>query len=124
MSIQTNQLKETTINNHVYKGQYIPASKAILIAYQLASLGSNGDIKNLLASGDDNLILQILSCTTRDDEAVTKANFDKIFTGNLNELLLLLQFVIAENFGDFLQKSGTGLLKARTQQEPQEISEA
>lgn len=118
----TNELKEKTINGHVYKGQYIPASKAVVIAYQLASiLGGNGDIGPLLTSGDDNLILKILSCTIRDDEAVNKVNFDKIYTGNLSELMQILQFVIEENFGDFLQESSIGLLKAGAQKVTQEV---
>jgi hypothetical protein len=116
MTTQTKELKEITINEHVYGGQYIPASEAVVIAYQLASiLGGNSDIKPLIASGDDNLIFKILAHTTRDKAGINKANFDKIYTGNLGELIQALQFVVEENFGDFLQGNSTGLLDVLNQ---------
>jgi len=108
-------LKEKTINKNVYKGEYIPASEAVIIAYKLATiLQGGGDVEQLLTHGDSNLMVKILSFTTRNNEAVNKENFDKIYTGNLSELIQALQFVVEENFGDFLQKNGIGLLNTKT----------
>lgn len=116
----TKELTPKTINGHVYQGQFIPASEAVLIAYQLASiLSGNGDIKSILASLDDNLMLKILAHTTRDEAGINKANFDKIYTGNLSELMQALKFVVEENFGDFLQESGIGLLNTQSPKETQ-----
>ena len=109
------ELKEKTINKHIYKGEYIPASEAVIIAYKLATILKNdGDIEQILKYGDNNLMVKILSCTTRNNEAINKENFDKIYTGNLSDLMQALQFVVEENFSDFLQESGIGLLNVKT----------
>jgi hypothetical protein len=115
-------LKAKTINKHIYKGEYIPASEAVIIAYKLATiLKGDGDIEQLLTYGDNNLMVKILSFTTRNNEAINKENFDKIYTGNLSELMQALQFVVEENFGDFLQESGIGLLSTKA---PKAMKEA
>jgi hypothetical protein len=113
----TKELKEKTINGHVYKGEYIPASEAVIIAYKLAAiLKGDGNIEDLLAYGDSNLMVKILSYTTRNNETIRKENFDKIYTGNLSELMQSLQFIVEENFGDFLQESGIGLPSVKAEQ--------
>jgi hypothetical protein len=106
----TKEITPREINGHVYKGQYIPASEAIIIAYKLVSVMSgNGDVMPLITSKNDNLILSILSYTLRDEAAINEANFNNIYTANLGELVAALKFVVEANFGDFLLENGIGL---------------
>ncbi len=109
----TRPIKEKTIRGHVYSGAFIPASIACQIAYKLAKIisGSSEDVMKLIVSKDDNLILEILSYTLRDNSSINKATFDSIYTGNLGELLEALQFAIEVNFGDFLPQEVFGPLK-------------
>jgi hypothetical protein len=111
-SLQTKTIANKTIKGHEYTGQYIPASKACSLAYQLITVmnGAN-DIKNLMGSGEDSLILSILSCTLRDGGAINDATFDKIYTGNLGELFEALKYSVEANFSDFLGGKLTGFLQ-------------
>ena len=117
----TKELKEKKIKGHIYTGKFIPASEACLIAYKLAKIMSSNeaDVMQLISSKEDNLILDILSYTLRDNGAINKATFDGIYTGNLGELLGALQFAIEVNFGDFLPGEGFGLLKNNSSQAEQ-----
>jgi hypothetical protein len=128
MTIQTKELKEITINEHVYKGKYLPASKGISIAFKLAEImgvayddtktinpNNIGNIIKIIESGDENLMLKILACSTRDNEAINKDSFDRFYANNYRELIDILLFVAEENFGDFFQGNGTGLLDVLNQ---------
>lgn len=114
MSIES---KEKIINDYKYVSSYIPALKACEIGYRLATiLGGSTDASKLAFSKDENLILDILSHTIRDDMAITAATFNNIYTGNLKELVEALKFVVEMNFADFLQEGGIGDLIKSTEQ--------
>lgn len=108
----TKKIESKIISEHQYTGHYIPASEACAIAFKLVSFlsGNNTDIKGLIGQRDNNLVLDILSYTSRDGMAINQVTFDDIYTGNLMELIEALKFAIEVNFGDFLQGNGIGLL--------------
>ena len=112
------KMKEITpkkISGHDYKGQYIPASEAVVIAYKLVSiLSGSSDVMPLITSKENNLILDIFSYTLRDGAAINKDNFDNFYKANLGELVSALQYVVEANFGDFLQENGIGMVGAVT----------
>lgn len=109
MTIMTKELPETTINGHLYQGRYIPASEAVMIGYKLVGiLSGSGEISALAASKNHSLVLDLLAHTTRDGSAIQAGNFDRIYTQNLGELMEALNFVIGENFSDFLLVKDTG----------------
>jgi hypothetical protein len=111
-AIQTETITSKTIKGHEYTGQYIPASKACLIAFKLINIMSGkSDVENLISSGEDNLILKVLSYTLRDGRGINESNFDKIYTGNLGELLEALKYSVEANFSDFLGGKLTGFLQ-------------
>lgn len=123
-TIATKEILPKEINGHLYTGQYIPASEAVVIAYKLVSIISgNGDVMPLIATKNDNLILKILSYTLRDGSAINEANFDNIYTANLGELVAALKFLVEANFGDFLRESGIGSLSENLNKEtPQTLA--
>lgn len=112
-ALKMKEIAPKKINGHDYKGQYIPASEAVVIAYKLVSiLSGSGDVMPLITSKESNLILDIFSYTLRDGAAINKDNFDNFYTANLGELVSALQYVVEANFGDFLQESGIGMMGA------------
>lgn len=112
-NIQTATIQSKVINGHTYEGNFIPATEAVGIVYQLIPIlgGKVDNIEPLIASDDQNLLLKIFSCTTRNGSKINSlTNFNKTYSGNLSELMQALQYVVEANFKDFLQGKGTGLL--------------
>lgn len=114
------------IKGHNYVATLFPAMQAYLMSRELIGIFTSKDPVGKLCEVDKDgeLILKLLSSTTRDDLSINKATFDNIFTGNLVEMVEALKFVFEVNFKDFFQVSTIGDLtdqaKAAMAQIPQE----
>lgn len=70
----------------------------------------------------ENLVLDLMRGVRKDGSELTQSDLDIEFAGNLNELFLVMQFVLEVNFSDFFQEGGiiAGLIKAsQTQVSPE-----
>jgi len=104
--------EERDIRGHKYIVSLFPAMQGYLLARQLISVFTDKDPVSKLCEIDKEgeLILKLLENTARDDMAINKATFDKIYTGNLVEMVEALMFVFEVNFKDFLQGDVIGNL--------------
>ncbi len=73
----------------------------------LAMLASQLDEKNF-----DYLILDLIQGVRKNGVELTKPIIDLEFAGKLNELFLVLQYVLEVNYADFFQENG--IIKAVT----------
>jgi hypothetical protein len=69
----------------------------------------------------DQLVIEMLQQTRKNGMELNEKAVDSEFAGNLNELFLVLQYVLEVNFGDFFQEGGIlkGLAKEPTKEMPQ-----
>lgn len=123
MNIQT---QERSINDHKYIVSLFPAMRAYQIARKLVDVFMHDAPISKLCEldKDGELMLELLSNTVRDELAINKATFDKIFTGNLKELIDALMFVFEVNFKDFLEENAIGDLKGKAKKMLQTNQEA
>lgn len=133
MAIET---KEKVIGEHVYSVTQMPAMRAVKLQARLlkmigpsfgammASDPANPDSSlplaiSLLADKLDektfsDLVIHLTESVRRNGAEMTKERIDSDFAGNLNELFLVMQFVLEVNFSDFFREGGiiAGLIKA------------
>lgn len=93
------------INGHTYSNTQFTAIEGLPIRAKL----SKSDM------GDVALILQLLSKTTRNDESITRENFNRFYNNDQDELETAIEFVIEENF---LRRKGTGAQTTKSEQNP------
>lgn len=62
----------------------------------------------------ETLVLDLMQGVRKDGVELTRSDIDLQFSGKLNELFLVMQFVLEVNFSDFFQEGGiiAGLIKA------------
>lgn len=106
------------INKHRYVCNLFPAMHAYSLLKEIFSIFSSTDPAGKLCELDKDgaLMLKVLSTTTRDEMAINKGTFDKIYTGNLVEMLEAIMFVFEVNFKDFLEGDVIGKLTARAKE--------
>jgi len=69
----------------------------------------------------DVFVMEMLQGVRKDGHELTNSTVDSEFSGNLNELFLVIQNVLEVNFGDFLAEGG--ILKSLMNQDNQVISQ-
>lgn len=64
----------------------------------------------------ENLVVDLMQGVRKNGVELTRSDLDMEFAGNLNELFLVMQFVLECNFSDFFQDGGiiADLIKAAT----------
>lgn len=125
------ETKEKVINGSSYSVTQLPARRALRLQAKLMKLLGPAASTIFVASGDldtadqaipkavsalaaqlddktfDQLILELLQGQARKNgKEITENVLDMEFSGNLNELYLLLIFVLEVNFGDFFREGG------------------
>jgi hypothetical protein len=125
------QTLEKTINGSSYSVTQLPARRALRLQAKLVKLLGPAVSTIFVASGDldnadqsipkaiaalasqlddksfDQLVLDLLQGQARKNgKEINEAVLDMEFAGNLNELFLLLAFVLEVNFGDFFREGG------------------
>lgn len=102
------EIKE--IMGHKYICTLFPAMRGYLLARKLLDIFTNKEPIAKLCEVDKNgdLMLELLSNTLRDDQAINAGSFNNIYTGNYKEMMEALRFVFEVNFKDFLAVSDTG----------------
>lgn len=65
----------------------------------------------------ENLVVDLMQGVRKNGVELTRSDLDMEFAGNLNELFLVIQFVLECNFSDFFQEGGiiAGLIKVSNQ---------
>lgn len=126
---------EKQINNSTYMVTQLPARRALkLQAKLLKLLGPAASqifiaaANNLLTADDaipkaitllvnelddktfDTFIMELLQGVRKDGMELNEKTVDLEFAGSLNELFLVIQYILEVNFGDFFQEGG--ILKA------------
>ena len=66
----------------------------------------------------DALVMEMIKGVRKEGHEIDERNIDMEFAGNLNELFLVLQYVLEVNFGDFFQEGG--ILKSLMKKEEKE----
>lgn len=119
------ETKEKSIKESVYSVTQMTAIRALKMQSRLLKL-AGPSFAAMIASGEDtsipqalnllterldektfeNLVLDLLQGVRKDGEELTRSKIDFDFAGNLNELFLVLQFVLEVNFSDFFQEGG------------------
>lgn len=72
----------------------------------------------------DIFVMEMLQGVRKEGMELTDKNVDLEFAGNLNELFLVLQYVLEVNFGDFFQEGGilkSLMKKEETEKVPQQL---
>lgn len=107
MSVKT-ETKE--IMGHKYVCTLFPAMQGYLLARKLLDIFVSKEPITKLCEIDKSgeLILELLSNTTRDDQVINAGSFNNIYTGNYKEMMSALALVFEVNFKDFLAVSDTG----------------
>lgn len=123
------ETKEKQIGDSVYMVTQMPAMTAIgmqarllkLIGPSFATLFAAGNQENpdgslplaislLVEKLDEktfqNLVIDLMRGVRKDGVELDKKKIDLDFAGNLNELFLIMQFVLEVNFSDFFQEGG------------------
>lgn len=54
----------------------------------------------------EDLVLDLLKCVRKDGAELTREKINLDFAGKLNEIFLVMQFVLEVNFSDFFQEGG------------------
>lgn len=67
----------------------------------------------------DAFVMEMLQGVRKDGIELNEKTVDLEFAGNLNELFLVLQYVLEVNYGDFFQDGG--ILKALMQEEVKQV---
>lgn len=135
---------EKQIGNSVYMVTQLPARRALKLQAKLLKLlgpaaseiflAAAKDIDNadrsipkaislLVSELDDktfdSFIMEMLVGVRKDGMELNEKTADLEFAGKLNELFLVIQYVLEVNFGDFFQEGG--ILKALFQKEEKQI---
>jgi hypothetical protein len=122
---------EKNIGNSRYMITQLPARRALrLQAKLLKLLGPSAGVMLLAASKDilnaddsipkaisllveqldektfDQFVVEMLQGVRKDGVELNEKTIDLEFSGNLNELFLVLKEVLGANFGDFFQEGG------------------
>lgn len=73
----------------------------------------------------DQFVVEMLQQVRKNGMELNEKTIDTEFAGNLNELFLVLQYVLEVNFGDFFQKGGIlkGLIRDPSNQVPPQYTE-
>lgn len=123
------ETKEKVIGESNYMVTQMPAMRAVrmqarllkLLGPSFAAILASDDTKNLdnalpLAISllvdkldektFEQLVLDLLQGVRKEGAELTKAKIDYEFSGNLNELFLVMQYVLEVNFSDFFQAGG------------------
>ncbi|MEM0173060.1 MAG: hypothetical protein QXI16_00975 [Sulfolobaceae archaeon] len=127
------ETKEIEISGFKYTVTQMPARRALKVQAKLLKLIGPSFGQLYVSSGSDSpdehfpkiisllvdkidentfdtFILELIEHYVRiDGQEITKNNFDVIFAGRLNDLFLLLKFILEVNFYDFF--SDAGILK-------------
>ena len=100
----------TEIMGHKYSTTFFPAMPAYLLTRKIIGVITDKDSISKLCEIEPNgeLILELFTYTTRDEQVINKGSFNNIYTGNLKEMMLALHFVFEVNFKDFLGENDTG----------------
>ena len=130
---------EKTIGDSVYSVTQMPAMRAIRMQARLLKLlgpsfaaivtsnDANPDSSLPLAIGllvekldertFETLVIDLMQGVRKDGSELTKPKLDLDFAGKLNDLFLVMQFVLEANFSDFFQEGGIigQLVKAMNQ---------
>lgn len=137
MTIET---KTKEINNETYSVTQLPARRALRLQAKLIKLFGPAAAEIFVAAGTnlstadhslpkaislltnelddktfDSLVIEMLQGSRKNGEEITEKSIDLMFAGKLNDLFLLLAFVVEVNYGDFFQEGGIlkGLLQAK-----------
>ena len=123
------ETKDKVIGESNYSVTQMPAMRAVklqakllkLVGPSFAAMVASGDKENpdsclplavgllvdkLNADELEKLVLELCTGVRKDGAELTKSKIDLDFAGNLNELYLVLQFVLEANFSDFFQEGG------------------
>lgn len=125
------ETKEKVIGSSNYAVTQLPARRALRLQAKLVKLLGPAVSTIFVATGDldsadqsipkaitalasqlddktfDQLILDLLQGQVRKNgKEITEQVLDLEFAGNLNELFLVLSFVLEVNFGDFFREGG------------------
>lgn len=125
------ETREKIINGSTYSVTQLPARRALKLQAKLIKLLGPAVSTIFIASGDldtadqsipkavsalvtqlddktfDQLVLELLQGQVRrDGKEITEHVLDLEFAGKLNELFLVISFVLEVNFGDFFQEGG------------------
>jgi hypothetical protein len=120
--------KEKEINGNLYLVSQMTAMKAIRVQSRLMKLlgpafaemivadKKNPDaclpkvvallVDQLDAETFANLVVELMQNVRRNGQEMKKEIIDIAFAGKLNELFLVLQFVLEVNYADFFQEGG------------------
>lgn len=143
MAIETH---EKIIGNSNYMVTQLPARRALKLQAKLLKLigpafshlfiNASNDIDSadkalpkavtmLLNELDDKtfdtFVMEMLQGVRKDGHELTNSTVDSEFSGNLNELFLVIQYVLEVNYGDFLAERG--ILKSLMNPEKNQISQ-
>jgi hypothetical protein len=125
------ETKEIVINGSIYAVTQMPARRALKLQAKLMKILAPCASEIIIAYKDkgnedshipkavsylvnelddrtfDSLILEMIEYYVRKNGVELKANvFDIEFAGKLNELFLLLKFILEVNYGDFFLENG------------------
>lgn len=136
---------EKQINNSTYMVTQLPARRALKLQAKLLKLLGPAASEIFIAAAKDiysadsaipqairllvnelddktfdTFVMEMLQGVRKDGMELNEKTVDLEFAGKLNELFLVLQYVLEVNFGDFFQEGG--ILKALLQKEETQIS--
>lgn len=118
---------EKEINGSTYSVTQLPARRALKLQAKLAKMLSPFLAEMLIAAEStetslskavqllvseiddktfDQFVMDMLPGVRKNNVELTPSTVDLEFAGNLNELFLVLKFVLEANFSDFFQESG------------------
>ena len=142
------QNKEIVINGNTYTVTQMPARRALKVQAKLMKL-LGGAFSHTITAKDkqdmikqfpkiisllveqidektfDSFVMELVEYYVRKNgKEITDKNFDLEFAGSLNELFLLLQFILEVNFSDFFSEGGimSDLMPQEAEQE-QEVEQ-
>lgn len=125
------ETKEQVIGNSTYQVTQLPALRALRMQSKLLKLLGPSFAQMLVSSEKEdnevdqclplavsllvnqleektleNLVLELTQGVRKDGHELKKEIIDLEFAGNLNELFLLLKFILEVNYADFFQEGG------------------
>jgi hypothetical protein len=120
------------IKNNTYVVQPFPALEGFLLSVKISDIVQSQNIveRILEKDKDGSLVLQLFSRVTRNDMAISKEYFDKIYARNYSEMCQAILFVVEVNFSDVFQDASilleriNGLFQAKEQIEAKETEKA
>lgn len=120
--------KEKEIDGNIYLVTQMPAMKAIRVQSRLMKILGPAFAEMIIAKKEDpdsclpkavtllvnqldaetfaNLVIELMQGVRRNGAEMKKESIDIQFAGKLNELFLVLQFVLEVNYADFFQEGG------------------